>query len=96
MYGVAARERILREVQRQPTCEADGTASWSLSTLQRSLREATDGLALVSEDTLREILREAGYTWPSSRSGCQTGETVRKRKAGTVVVIDPDSEAKKN
>ena len=90
------RERILREVQRIPSCEGDGTASWSLRTLQCALREASDGLPRVSEDTIRKVLLEAGYTWQTSRSWCQTGQVVRKRKAGAVVVTDPDSEAKKN
>ena len=31
-------ERILREVKRPPTPEADGTATWSLSTLRKALR----------------------------------------------------------
>jgi homeodomain-containing protein len=96
VYGVAERERILREVRRQPTCEGDGTARWSLSTLQRTLREAGDGLPRVSEYTIRKVLLEAGYDWQHSRSWCQTGQVVRKRKAGSVVVTDPDGEAKKN
>jgi transposase len=96
VYGVAERERILREVRRTPSCEMDGTASWSLSTLQGALREAGDGLPRVSEYTIRKVLLEAGYTWQSSRSWCQTGQVVRKRKAGLVVVTDPDGEAKKN
>lgn len=96
LYGVAERARIIREVQRQPTCEGDGTARWSLSTLQRTLREASDGLPQVSEYTIRKVLLEAGYAWQQSQSWCQTGQVVRKRKAGAVVVTDPDSEAKKN
>jgi len=96
IYGVTERERILREVRRTPTCEVDGTASWSLSTLQRALREAKDGLPKVSEDTIRKVLLEAGYDWQQSRSWCQTGQVVRQRQAGSVVVTDPDSEAKKN
>lgn len=95
-YGAAERDRILREVRRPPTCEHDGTAKWSLSTLQRCLREAADGLPTVSEFTIRKVLLEAGYTWQASRSWCQTGQVIRKRKAGTVVVTDPDSEPKKN
>src|SRR5438445_180821 len=43
-YDHAARERVLREVRREPTPEADGTATWSLSTLRKSLRSAPDGL----------------------------------------------------
>ncbi len=46
-YDAAARDRILREVARTPTPERDGTATWSLSTLQRVLRSAPDGLAQV-------------------------------------------------
>jgi len=95
-YRVAERERILKEVRRQPSCKEDGTAKWSLSTLQRCLREAEDGLATVSEFTIRKVLLEAGYTWQGSRSWCQTGQVVRKRKAGTEIVTDPDGEAKKS
>ena len=95
-YGVAERERILREVQRTPNCETDGTASWSLSTLQRTLRQAKDGLPQVSEYTIRKVMLEAGYAWQSSRSWCQTGQAERQRKAGRVVVTDPDAEAKKS
>jgi transposase len=94
-YGVTARERILCEVRRSPTCEQDGTATWSLSTLQRCLREAEDGLPQVSKFTIRKVLLEAGYRWQGSRTWCQTGQVVRQRKAGAVVVTDPDSEAKK-
>lgn len=95
-YGVVERERIVREVQRIPNCEADGTASWSLSTLQRALRKAEDGLPQVSEYTIRKVLLEAGYDWQGSRSWCQTGQVERKRKAGIVIVNDPDAEAKKS
>ena len=95
-YGVIERERIMREAQRTPSCEQDGTASWSLSTLQRSLREAKDGLPQVSEYTIRKVLLETGYDWQYSRSWCQTGQVERKRKAGLVVVTDPDTQAKKN
>src|SRR5262245_60001390 len=43
-YGPAERERILAEVRRPPDREQDGTATWSLTTLQRALRRAPDGL----------------------------------------------------
>ncbi len=95
-YGVVERERIVREVQRRPTGEQDGTASWSLSTLQRALRQAEDGLPQVSEYTIRKVLLEAGYDWQHSRSWCQTGVVERQRKAGSVFVTDPDAEPKKN
>jgi transposase len=95
-YGADERERILREVARMPTCEQDGTATWSLSTLRRTLREADDGLPQVSGYTIRKVLLEAGYDWQHSRSWCQTGQVERARKTGTVTVTDPDAEAKKS
>jgi hypothetical protein len=86
----------LTEVRRQPTPEQDGTATWSLQLLCRTLRRVPDGLPLVSEDTIRTVLLEAGFTWQQSRSWCQTGQVVRKRKSGVVTVVDPDTEAKKS
>ena len=44
VYGEAERARILAEARRTPEREADGTATWSLSTLRRALRRAPDGL----------------------------------------------------
>src|SRR3954453_6817550 len=40
VYGEQARARILAEAQRKPPPEGDGTATWSLSTLKRTLRGA--------------------------------------------------------
>jgi len=94
-YGPTACERILTEVRRPPSPEQDGPATWSLQLLCRSLRRAPDGLPTVSEDTIRTVLLEAGFTWQRARSWCQTGQVVRKRKSGVVTVVDPDAEAKK-
>jgi len=94
-YGAAERERILDEFRRPPDRERDGTATWSLSTLQRAVREAPDGLPQVSTGTILHTLWEAGYTWQESRTWCHTGTVVRKRKAGTVEVTDPDTTPKK-
>jgi len=41
------------------------------------------------------VLLEAGWTWQRSRSWCETGKALRRRKAGPVTVVDPDAEAKK-
>jgi transposase len=95
-YDQQARQRILREAQRKPTPEADGTATWSLSTLKKALRAAPDGLPSVSTYTLWQLLHEANYTYQRTRSWCPTGQAVRKRKAGVVVVTDPDAEPKKS
>ena len=94
-YGSPERERILQEVRRTPDPETDGTANWSLKTLCQALRKAPDGLPEVSEDTIRTVLLEAGYSWQATRSWCETGQVTRKRKAGTVTVVDPDMSAKK-
>jgi transposase len=94
-YGTIERERILAEARRTPEREQDGTATWSLSTLQQALRQAPDGLPRVSTYTLWSVLHEAGLSWQQSRTWCETGQVKRKRKAGIVTVTDPDAEAKK-
>jgi Homeodomain-like domain len=95
-YDARQRERILAEARRSPVPAQDGTACWSLSTLQRALRRAPDGLPHVSTFTIREVLRQAGYRFGRTRSWCPTGKARRKRKSGVVEVVDPDAAAKKN
>ena len=95
-YSDADRARIMREAQRQPTVEADGTNQWSLTLLQKALRQADDGLPEVSTETIGRVLHEAGYSWQADRTWCHTGQVERKRKVGVVTVTDPDTEAKKN
>ena len=95
-YDTAARDRILREAARTPTPEADGTSTWSLATLRRVLRAAPNGLPKVSTFTIWRVLHGAGYTFQRTRAWCPTGQAARRRKAGTVVVTDPDAGAKKS
>ena len=95
-YDAAARDRVLREAARTPTPAADGTATWSLTTLRRPLRAAPDGLPAVSTFTIWRTLREAGYTFQRTRTWCPTGSAVRRRKAGVVTVTDPDAGPKKS
>ena len=95
-YGPEARGRIVAEASRSPTPERDGTASWSLSTLRRSLRAAPHGLPRVSTYTIRDALHEAGASYQRSRTWCPTGTALRRRKAGPAVVVDADSDAKKS
>jgi hypothetical protein len=85
----------LREARRTPDREQDGTATWSLSTLQRALRRAEDGLPQVSTYTIWLVLRDAGFSWQTSRTWCETGQAKRKRKSGVVTVTDPQTSAKK-
>lgn len=95
-YGSEAQARILREFQRQPDPKQDGTTTWSLTTLQRALRQAEDGLPQVSTYTILKVLHEAGYSWQRDRTWSQTGQAIRKRKSGKMVVTDPDTQAKKD
>jgi transposase len=94
-YTSAERERILTEAQRPPTPQPDGTATWSLVTLQRALRRAPDGLPQVSTFTIWCVLHDAGWSWQRTRTWCPTGTAVRKRKRGQVTVHDPDAAAKR-
>jgi hypothetical protein len=96
-YGLGERERILREFRRAPDRARDGTATWSLTTLQRALRRAPDGLPQVSTFTILTVLWEAGYTWQRERTWCPTGTARRKRRDGTVVTTtDPHATPKKS
>jgi transposase len=94
-YGPDEAERILREARRTPDRARDGTATWSLTTLQRALRTATDGLPTVSTFTILRVLHDAGFTWQRDRTWCETGVVQRKRKRGVVGVVDPDAVAKR-
>lgn len=94
-YTTVERERILAEVRRPPDRTQDGTATWSLTTLQRALRRAPDGLPHVSTYTIWWVLHDAGFSWQQSRTWCATGTALRKRKSGIVEVTDPDAEPKK-
>jgi len=95
-YGPQERARIAAEAAREPTPEGDGTATWSLSSLQRTLRAAPDGLPKVSTYTIRLVLRQSGASYQRTRTWCPTGTALRRRKAGPVVVADPDAEPKKS
>jgi transposase len=94
-YGPKEQERILTEFRRPPDRERDGTATWSLTTLQRALRTAPDGLPNVSTWTIFQTLHRAGYSGQESRTWCETGTVVRQRKAGKVTVTDPDTARKR-
>jgi transposase len=92
-YQAVDRQQILDVLQQQPEREADQSATWSLTLLQRRLR--ANGLERVSRDTIHQTLRQAGYTYQRTRTWCLTGTARRKRKAGTVTVVDPETEQKK-
>jgi transposase len=92
-YTPAARARIVATAQRQPNRRTDGTATWSLTTLQRSLRQS--GLADLGTSTIRRVLQDAGSSYQRTRTWCPTGTAQRKRKTGVVTVVDPQTEQKR-
>ena len=94
-YGAVAQQRIRAEWARTPQREQDGTALWSLSLRHRALRKAPDGLPRVSTFTIWRTLHEAGLSWQKSRTWCQTGVVTRRRKQGTVTLVDPDAAVKR-
>jgi transposase len=92
-YDAAARARIVATAQRPPDRKVDGTATWSLSTLERTVRR--EGLPHVGATTIRRVLRDAGSSYQRTRTWCPTGTAQRKRKAGVVRVVDPQTEQKR-
>jgi transposase len=92
-YAPAARAQIVATAQRPPDRKVDGTASWSLSTLERTLRRT--GLPQVGATTIRRVLQAAGSSYQKTRTWCPTGTAERKRKHGVVRVVDPETEQKR-
>ena len=92
-YDVDARVQIVTTAQAQPERRQDGTATWSLGTLQRRLRR--DGMERVGTSTIRRVLQDAGSSYQRSRTWCPTGTAQRVRKSGVVTVVDPQTEEKR-
>src|SRR5258706_16080426 len=92
-YDAAARARIVATAQRPPDRKSDGTATWSLHTLERTLRQ--EGLPRVGATTIRRGLHEAGRSYQRTRTWCPTGTAQRKRKAGVGQVVDPQTGGKR-
>lgn len=95
-YDAPARQRILDTVQRAPDRATEGTATWSLMTLQQTLRAADPAFVNLGATTIRRILTEADYSYQQTRTWCPTGSAVRVRKSGVVTVYDAATEEKKD
>ena len=92
-YDPAARAQIVATAQRAPDRQADGTATWSLSTLQRTLRR--HAFPRLGATTIRRVLQDAGSSYQRTRTWCPTGTAQRVRKTGIVRVVDPQTEEKR-
>ena len=92
-YDAAVRAQIVAAAQTPPDRKKDGTATWSLATLQKRLRK--EGLEQIGTNTIKRVLEDAGSSYQKTRSWCPTGTAQRKRKSGVVTVVDPDTEVKR-
>ena len=92
-YDTAARAHIVATAQREPERQADGTATWSLGTLERALRR--EGYPRLGTTTIRRVLQDAGSSYQQTRTWCPTGTAERKRKSGVARVVDPQTELKR-
>jgi len=92
-YDAAARARVVATAQRPPDRRVDGTATWSLCTLERTVRR--EGLTSIGATTIRRVLQDAGSSYQRTRTWCPTGTAIRQRKAGPVQVVDPLTEQKR-
>ena len=92
-YDAAARAKVVAMAQRAPDRRQDGTAVWSLSTLERTVRR--EGLSQIGATTIRRVLHAAGSSYQRTRTWCPTGTAVRRRKHGSVTVTDPQTEQKR-
>ena len=92
-YDPTARGEIVATAQRPPDRKTDGTGTWSLSSLERSLRR--DKFPRIGRTTIERVLEAAGSSYQKTRTWCPTGTAQRKRKAGVVTVVDPQTEEKR-
>jgi transposase len=92
-YDAEARAQIVATAQTSPDRKRDGTATWSLSSLQKRLRK--EGLEGIGTSTIKRVLEDAGSSYQKTRSWCPTGTAQRVRKSGVVTVVDPDTEQKR-
>lgn len=89
IYDPPARTTILGTLQHPPDRAHDGTATWSLSTLQRHLRGADPAFRRVGRTTIWRVLHAAGYSYQRSRTWCTTGQVQRRGPDGPRTVVDP-------
>ena len=92
-YSQQERQQMMETLKSEPVRKVDASATWSLSLVQHKLRET--GLPQVGASTIGRVLHQAGYVYGQSRTWCQTGMVLRKRKEGVVRVHDPKTEEKK-
>ena len=66
-HDPATRAQIVATAQRPPDRKTDGTATWSLSTLQRTLRR--EAFPQLGATTIRRVREDAGSSYQRTRTG---------------------------
>jgi transposase len=92
-YDATTRAQVVALAQRSPDRKVDGTATWSLSTLERAVQREI--FPAPKSRTIAQILRDAGSSYQKTRTWCPTGTAERKRKDGVARVVDPLTEVKR-
>ena len=92
-HGLAA-VRIARGRGRRPMYAASARAQ-IVATAQRSPNRRTGSFPTLGTSTIRRVLQDAGSSYQRTRTWCPTGTAQRKRKAGVVTVVDPQTEVKR-
>ena len=64
-YDPIARAHVVATAQRPPQRREDGTATWSLGTLQRTLRKSD--FPRIGTSTIRRVLEDAGSSYQRTR-----------------------------
>ena len=70
-----------------PEEKQDGASSWSLSLLQRRLRQQPE-FSRISTYTIWQVLHEANWSWQLNRSWCTTAVVKRRCKSGIVEAVE--------
>jgi hypothetical protein len=77
----AARARTVATAQRAPEGKTDGTVTWSLSTLERTLRR--EGWPRLGAATLRRVLQDADSSYRSPAPGVRPARPSVSARAGS-------------
>ena len=94
-YGADAQRRILAEWAANPAAQTGRHGDVVVEPAAESLAQGSGWAARVSTYTIWRTLHEAGLSWQKSRTWCETGIAMRKRKPGVVRVSDPDAAVKR-
>ena len=80
---------------REPAAQAGRHGDVVVEPAAESLAQGSGWAARVHAYSIWRTLHEAGLSWQKSRTWCETGIAMRKRKHGVMHVSDPDAAVKR-